>query len=142
MRKGFTLIELVIAMALMAAFVLFGVPFGVEAYQDYVLTSTTRDLVSVLRRAQTLAATNTGASAYGVAFSSDHVVLFKGSSYPARDPAFDEAHTLSPALRVVALPEIVFAPLSGAPAAASTVVVTSGLRVQTIEVNPHGVVVW
>jgi prepilin-type N-terminal cleavage/methylation domain-containing protein len=141
-RDGFTLVEMVIVVALMTSFALLGIPFGVEAYRDYVLTSTTRDIVSVLRRAEALAIANTSSSPYGVAFRVDRVMLFKGATYSSRNPAYDEEHSFVPAVVVAAPSEVVFAPLSGMPSAAVSLAVGNGLRSQSVDINIHGVVDW
>lgn len=142
MRSGFTLVELVIVVALMAGFALLGIPFGVESYRDYVLISTTRDMVSLLRRAETFALANASSSSYGVSFRADRAVLFKGMTYASRETVFDEEHVLSPSVVVGATDDVVFAPLSGMPGATTSVTVSNGFRSQGIDVNIHGVISW
>ncbi|MFH0806220.1 MAG: prepilin-type N-terminal cleavage/methylation domain-containing protein [Candidatus Brennerbacteria bacterium] len=142
MRGGFTLVEIVIVMALMTGIMLLGIPFGAETYRDYVLTSTTRDIVSVLRRAETLALANASSSYYGVTFRMDRVVLFKGMTYGSRETAHDEEHILVPSVTVIAPSEVVFSPLSGMPRIIATITVGNGFRSQSIDVNAHGVILW
>ncbi|MDP3975175.1 MAG: hypothetical protein Q8P88_02745, partial [Candidatus Jorgensenbacteria bacterium] len=127
---------------LMAGFALLGIPFGVDTYRDYVLISTTRDMVSVLRRAETFALANASSSSYGVSFRVDRAVLFRGATYASRETAFDEEHVLSPSVVVSAPGDVVFAPLSGMPGAATSITVGNGFRSQGIDVNVHGVISW
>ena len=141
-RAGFTLVELTIVVALMATIAILGIPFGVETYRDYALISTTRDMVSVLRRASSLALANTDSSPYGASFRVDRAVLFKGGSYITREAAFDEEHFVSPSVTVSAPSDVVFAPLSGNAESVLTVTVTNGFRSQGIDINLHGVVAW
>lgn len=142
MKGGFTLVELVIVVALLAGLALLGVPFGVDTYRDYVLISTTRDMVSLLRRAETFALANASSSSYGVSFRTDRAVLFKGTTYASRDVAFDEEHILSPSVVVNATGNVIFAPLSGMPETSAAVTVGNGFRFQDIDVNAHGVISW
>jgi len=141
-RAGFSLVEIAIVVALMVGIATLGIPFGVETYRDYTLTSTTRDVVAVLRRATSRALANTDASSYGVSFRVNHVVLFKGTSYLTRDAAFDEEHPTSPSVTILATADAVFTPVSGIPLTPLTVTVTNGFRSQFVEVNSHGVVDW
>ncbi len=86
-RQGFTLIEIVLGIAI-SAIILGLVLFGFANYrQREILKVATAEVVSVLRQARSKTLVAEGDSAYGVHFDRDQVVLFAGSNYLSADPA-------------------------------------------------------
>ena len=76
---------------------------------------------------------------WGVRYGSNTITLFLGSSYAARNSAFDETYTINPTVTVSGFTEIVFAKATGMPSAAPTVTVSAGTTSKTITINAHGV---
>ena len=93
MRRGFTLLEVLLVIVLMG--VISGVGFPLfKNYQNNVDLDAAQDqVIQGVRRAQFLAQSGAQDSDWG--YSVEYGVVFKGSNYAERDPAFDESELLS-----------------------------------------------
>lgn len=126
--NGFTLIELVVVIALVVLLGGLALPALRVVQKNSELDSTAESLVSVLRLAQNRTLASEGSSQYGVFFdtiaSPNQYILFRGVTYATRDVAFDELYILPKSLEisVIAMPEneVVFTRVTG-------VVLNSGL---------------
>jgi len=80
-NKGFTLIEIIIVISIMA----FLVSAGIVSYRSFEksteLEKTAHNIMSVLKLAQSKTTASEDASQYGVHFESDKYILFKGNIY-------------------------------------------------------------
>lgn len=139
---GFTLVEITVVFALFVLLAAVGLPFGIDSYRNYILSSETRTLVSLLRRSESLAIANRGGNRFGIAVEPMEFVLFKGTTFASRDPAADERYLRSPAITVAGLTELTFAPLSGRPNITPTVVLSNAVNIRTIGVNAEGALLW
>jgi len=85
-RKGFTLIEVLVAIAILAALVsaIFGAFLSFNRNQ--ALQKDASKVVATLEEARQLTIFSKESSQYGVHFGTDEVVLFKGSTYSSSDP--------------------------------------------------------
>lgn len=86
MRLGFTMIEMLIVLGIMAILAIVVAPFVGTSVGRSQLKDVTRDIADTMRRAQTQAMTGNGNSSWGVHFQSGQYVLFKGNVYNAGDP--------------------------------------------------------
>ncbi|HDY73417.1 MAG TPA: prepilin-type N-terminal cleavage/methylation domain-containing protein [Candidatus Jorgensenbacteria bacterium] len=141
-QKGFTLLEIMIVIGLFALLVGISIPFGLDVYRSYVLISETRNMVSFLRRAETLSFTNTRNDSYGVMVMNDRFVVFRGASFATRDTAFDEEYLRSPLVIVSGIAHIVFAAVTGRPDIMGTTTFSNGVNEQTVFINEHGTLFW
>ena len=139
---GFTLVEVILVLALFGALLGIGLPIGVDSYKSYLLTAETRTLVSFLRRAQNFSLANTREASHGLFIDSSRFVLFQGSSYAGRNATYDEVYLRSSVVTVSSTPEIVFTPLSGIPMSSTTITLSNGLSSQAITVNAGGAFLW
>ena len=142
---GFTLIEFVIVLGVLVLIIALGLPVGFESYRNYLLNYEARNLVSVLRRAETLSITQAHSTSYGVALITDKFVIFQGPSYALRNHSFDESYDKSSAINVTTTPpisEMSFAPISGLPNATATFVLSNEVNALSVELNAQGVVSW
>lgn len=140
--EGFTLIEVAVVFAIIAFVAAIGIPLGLDSYRHYLLSSEARNLLTVFRRAQTLAMANTYGASFGVKLQSGSFTIFRGSSFAGRDQSFDEDYLRSGAITVTGFDEVVFSPLSGAPSVISTITVSNSLRSMDIIINSHGTIIW
>lgn len=69
---------------------------------------------STVRKAQVYTLMGQGGSSWGIAQNADVLVLFRGSSYATRDPAFDQSFPLPDNVTLTGFTEIVAARGSGA----------------------------
>lgn len=138
--SGFTLIEIVLVIALIALVT------GVGLRLPYVfdpLRNADNDAFAVrsaLYRAESSAVSGRGGAPWGVLVASGQVTVFQGPSFADRVPDADITTALDASPRLVDATEIVFAPLTGAPATAATISLGFGTETVHLSVNAHGVI--
>lgn len=141
MKQGFTLVEALLAVAIIAAMAGISTPLlsGFVARNDLDLA--TQNIIRSLRRAQTYARSGAGDSQWGVAILSDKAVLFKGASYATRDANFDE-NTLLTNITPSGLNEVAFSKLTAMPttSGAATFTANGTTNTRTITINAEGMV--
>lgn len=126
MSKGFTLIEVLVSLAILAVIATLGAVSFSGANTDRALTIEVEKTLTVLAKArsQTLAAKD--GAVYSVHFEERKEVLFRGSVYSA-EAATNQAQALNTAVKISALAlagggsEVVFQKLTGATAQSGTI---------------------
>jgi prepilin-type N-terminal cleavage/methylation domain-containing protein len=113
--NSFTLIELLIVIGIIAILVSFSFLFGLNFYKSQQLESQAQTILQTLRRAQSKAISVELDSSFGVYFTDQNYILFKGNSYAERDPQYDEIFNLPETINVSGLSEIVFLKMEGIP---------------------------
>lgn len=118
--KGFTLLEIMVALALVSLLGGFALSYGLDTYHRYIFGSDRDALLVLLRHARAEAMNGvcdgdscTAPMAHGVAIQEGKYVLFQGESYTSRDVAIDELFEADRDGGWHGLTEIVFEPLSG-----------------------------
>jgi prepilin-type N-terminal cleavage/methylation domain-containing protein len=76
--RGFTLLEVVIVMAIMVIILGFGLFTTLDAYSGFIFRSERNNLVSILTRARSQALNNVNESPHGVCYISPNYILFRG----------------------------------------------------------------
>lgn len=140
--KAFTLIEVAIVFGIFALISVIGLPVGIDAYRNYLLTSETRNILSILRRAQSLSFSNSYEKSYGMAVEPQNFVLFQGNSFDDRNQAFDEDYPRETSVTISGFSEIIFSRFSGRPNATTSIVLSNQLRSQSMDINEEGVINW
>ncbi len=140
-NRGFTLAEIVLALAVIS----FIAGFGIPIYQSYQtrndLDIAAGTIAQSLRRAQTLAQGGSGDSSWGLYVQSDFIAIFRGGSYLTRNSDFDEVFTMPGVITPTGLHEVVFAKFSGEPNATGEIVLTSSANeTRNITINTKGAV--
>lgn len=137
-KKGLTLVELLMAMGILALLIVISLPLSIDFYKTRQLDVQQNGLVQALRRAQLKAMSMEGDSSFGVYIGPNQYVLFKGNSYLDRDQAEDEIFALSNNLQIEGLSEIVFSKLRGLPSDTGTTTLTIDNRTESININEMG----
>jgi prepilin-type N-terminal cleavage/methylation domain-containing protein len=133
---GFTLIELIIVIALIGLLVLLAIPFYQSLQLKADLNQVGEKLASDLRRQQTYATSGKGVSAWGVRFNADSYTLFKGISFSLRDPAVDEIVNLPSSVRLFfPMSEVVFGTPLGNASVSGQLILTNLVNNQTLTVD-------
>lgn len=143
--SGFTLVELLLSIAMIAILAGIGAPIFVRSQTKNDLDTAVEILVESLRRAEVLSQANDGDTTWGVNFASGAITLFKGSSFAGRDSSYDEVFSLSSAISGSGLTEVVMAKLTGYPNTTGTTTLTSNTNVSdsaTITINSRGMVTY
>ncbi|MFA6520909.1 MAG: type II secretion system protein [Candidatus Gracilibacteria bacterium] len=141
MKKGFTLQEMLLVIALMAIMAVISVPiyqsFQVKNDVDLVVNA----VASTARRAQVLSQGSSEDSSWGIKLTSTAVILFKGAAYAARDVNFDETFDVPVTITGSGTTEFVFAKFTGFPLAAGTATLTTSTNeIRNIAINSYGTV--
>jgi prepilin-type N-terminal cleavage/methylation domain-containing protein len=145
--KGFTLIEIVVTLAILLTILSLGTLMSLDAYRGYAFRSERSLLVSALLRARAEAMNNMGASAHGVCYASVSGVYsylsFRGTLC---DPSssLNDRREASKTITVTGLSAgspVVFTQLSGTTTAA-LIHLSDGVHSADIIINHEGTINW
>jgi type II secretory pathway pseudopilin PulG len=137
-KSGLTIVELLLVLGI---FSVLGVGLGVGAFsllfQSY-FTNTVERVVRTLHTAQIYSLSGRNDSAWGVHYESGMIVLFKGTDYASRDPAFDALTGIPEAVAVTGWNDLYFDRLRGVPSVPLSILIEISGRAGTISVNEQG----
>jgi prepilin-type N-terminal cleavage/methylation domain-containing protein len=140
---GFTLVELLIVIALFAMILSLGLVIGFDSYRRDTLIGERNTLISAMQKARSQAINNIGDKSHGFYFDGSNYVVFKGNSYATRDASEDLVIPKNPSIIISGMAEVVFGQLTGDASPASyNIVLTDGVSSSTISVNGEGRINW
>jgi len=122
-----------------------GLPVFSRSQTKNDLDTAVETWVESLRRAEILSQANDGDSTWGVHLAVGSVTVFKGASFAARDSNYDEIFSLSTAITVSGVTDVVMAKVSGYPNTTGSTTLTSNTNVvdtASILINSRGMVSW
>jgi prepilin-type N-terminal cleavage/methylation domain-containing protein len=157
-RKGFTLVEIMTVVAMMAALAVMVVPVLSDSLARGDARSFAMQAVDSLREAQSSTMSGRLNARYGVHFQADRFVLFQGATYSAGD-ADNLVHALSGNATITAVTlspggactvatgtgncDIHFARVKGQPTESGTVTFTDLTgATRTVSINEVGLIEW
>jgi len=123
--RGFTLIEIILAISLLAIIFSTLAPVYNYFFTRNNLDLASQQLVQNLRRAQTLARGMENDSNWGVYVTSSSTTIFSGAAYASRNTANDETGNLGGNIFASGTTEIIFQKLSGKPLTTATIILKS-----------------
>ena len=135
---GFTLVEMVISLAILTLIVGMGVPTTIGFFQRQSVTAERDTLVSLLRRARTEAMTNRSESAHGLFIDTSSYIIYQGNAYDARVAMYDEVFPRGGGITVATTTDINFSALSGDASSSVTLAVSQSTKTVTITINTEG----
>ena len=138
--QGFTLMEVVIVVALLSVISLMTIPVSVSQYRKYVVKESTLSITHFLRLSQNNAKTGLLGSSSGVKMLPDSFVVFVGDSYMFRNQAVDEVYHLPSSVSVEGVHEIVFEEITGIPTVSGRVEIFSGGYEYVISISDGGLI--
>ncbi|PJC65463.1 MAG: hypothetical protein CO020_00525 [Candidatus Colwellbacteria bacterium CG_4_9_14_0_2_um_filter_50_12] len=141
-QKGFTLLEIIIVVALFAILAALGLFIGLDLYRGYALASERSTVVNILEKARSQSVNNINQTPHGVHFTGSAYVIFQGASYASRDQSYDEVITSAPGVTAGGVTETVFTQLEGSANPTGEVTVSNGLKSMTISINNEGRINW
>ncbi|MDA0207841.1 MAG: prepilin-type N-terminal cleavage/methylation domain-containing protein [bacterium] len=97
---GFTLVEVIIVVALITTLSVISTALTGRAFANHQLELAEDGLIEVLRRAQLRTMYGESDDMWSVRIDSTSYTLFKGATYGSRDTNYDEVHTLSGQLSI------------------------------------------
>jgi prepilin-type N-terminal cleavage/methylation domain-containing protein len=142
--RGFTLLEVMIVVAILAVVMGATVSSGFNFYTNQSLNGERDGLVSLLRHARGRAMNNTNQSSHGVyvSTSTNQYILFQGASYASRATDYDLPFPKSPSITFTGPAEILFAALTGTSSASGTITLSGNAGSVSVFVNGEGRVSW
>jgi prepilin-type N-terminal cleavage/methylation domain-containing protein len=144
--RGFTLLEILIVVAITASLALLAAPFFSGRVLVNVIDGTARKTADVLYEAQTSAMAGRNNVRYGVHFTTTTATLFEGASYSGADPnnvvyTFPGAVTASAITITGGGADIVFSSHKGIPVQTGTVTFTDTAgNTKTVSINAAGMI--
>jgi len=138
---GFTLIELMLVVAIFAILSSGSIIFYQKFYSKNNINVAANTIVQTIRRAQVLSRAMSGNENWGVYAGSGQVLLFRGNSSTTRNSSFDEEFELPGNILTDGNVEIIFNKFSGEPNVSGTINLTSNTDESiTITINSKGMV--
>ncbi len=139
MEKGFTLIEVLLVVGVLAILLTLAIPVTIDFYKSQQLDTHTQGIIQTLRRAQLKAMSIEEDSSFGVFLTNDNYILFRGNSFATRDAAFDEIFDLPVVITVQDSPkDVVFSKFEGKPNAIGSIILSNDGLIQVININEIG----
>lgn len=140
-KEGFTLIEILIAIAILIFIGVIGIIMTLDSYQRYLFRSDLDTAVALLSKARSSAMYSIGETSHGVYFGDDdYFILFRGDFYGS-DPDFDFPVEKSKVTSINGADEIIFNPPSGE-SADDTLTLSNGIQSYDITINEEGGIDW
>ncbi len=141
-NKGFTLVEILVVLAIMAVFT-FSAPKMLNSFNKYSLDSNYNELIQTLRSAVIKSMSGNAGSGWGVHLVSGaggSFTLFKGAVYSA-DDTDNEVHTLNASLTLSASStDIIFSKIEATTTNTGTITLSwpDGSLSKAVSVNAFG----
>jgi prepilin-type N-terminal cleavage/methylation domain-containing protein len=152
-QAGFTMIEVLLVMALIALVGAFALFVSLDTYRSSSFRSDRNLLVAALQRARAQAMNNIcfddgGATftcadgkPHGVKILSNQIVVFQGSTYTGRDVAVDAPFKTN-VTTVSGASEVVFSQLSGTSTVSTITLTDQSGHSSAISINSEGKIAW
>lgn len=139
-RSGFTLVEILLVLAVSSIVLLVGAP----VYQRLQLTNeldvASNVLVANLYRAQSASRSMAGDSSWGVAINGNTLTLFSGTSYLTRNAALDEVYQVPSSITITGSTSEVFSKQQGLPSGSGSVTLSTSGATKTVSWTSKGMV--
>ncbi len=137
--KGFTLVEVLLSIALVSIIAGFSVPFfNSFLYRSEVENATTLTITSI-RSANILARSQKNDSNWGVYLSGNSVTIYSGNDYVSRDVTLDQVYSFD-GVSFSGNNEVNFVKFSGIPNTSATINVNGEVNSDVITINSLGIV--
>jgi prepilin-type N-terminal cleavage/methylation domain-containing protein len=139
-KKGFSLIELLIVIGILAILGAIMAPIGAGLLSRNNLRTKTDEVIISLQAARVNSMSGKEDSPWGVSIGANQIILFKGTSFAARDQAFDEVFGY-PSSLTITNSEVVFDLVTGLPSSSTTINLNGpGSLSEVVIVNSNGAV--
>lgn len=138
--RGFTIIELLVVLAIFFVLVAIFTPMAISFYQMEALNKTQDQLVWLLREARDNAVNQKNNSFFGVRVLEDNFILFQGESYINRIETEDQVVSFPDNIKISGDDEIIFAPTTGFVSSNGLIKLISAGVSKEINVNKIGVI--
>jgi len=146
-NSGFTLIEVLIVIGMLAIIATMGLVFSFDSYRSYLFRSEYTTTVNLLAKARNRAINNFNESNHGIAFLDDEYRIFKTIDYNPNDNATYESFPRNQSLSFTGPKEVTFEQLSGNLTSCDginpcTYTFSQDLKTKSININEAGGIIW
>ncbi len=140
-KNGFTLLELLLVVALMGILAVVAAPMYLSLQAENEMNITSVTIGDIIRKTQLKAQAVDGNSSWGTEIQTGNLIIFKGDNFSNRDQSLDEIFSIANTITVSGLTEIIFSPLNGIPNNTGTIKLehTDGRKSQ-ISINTLGII--
>jgi prepilin-type N-terminal cleavage/methylation domain-containing protein len=138
--RGFTLIEVVIVIALVSVIATFGLLLSMDAYRGFSFRSERDIVVSLLTRARSAAMANMYNTPWGVCISGGTYVVFRGTTCAVGGTS--EQTPISAGVSVSGLTTPVVFYQVGGTTTPTTITITQNAKSSNITINYEGAIIW
>ena len=147
---GFTLLEILIVMALLSLVGALALMMSMDDYRGYAFRNERNTLVAALHDARSQAINTlcfgtlcTNSKPHGVYIQNGEYIIFQGATFASRDTSYDVVIPGNTAVQRTGVFEIVFLSDSGqANPNGSVTLSDQGLHESTVSINPEGQITW
>lgn len=137
-KKAFSLIEILLIIALMGAVLLIGIPLGQTALTGSEIDTAYEVGLKSLRLAQAKSQGGYEDSTWGVRFQQPNIIIFKGSSFQTRDASYDVKTVLGAKVGYSGINEVYFSKIEGIPSVTGSINIFSYEKSRVIQINSNG----
>ncbi|MBI4034750.1 prepilin-type N-terminal cleavage/methylation domain-containing protein [Candidatus Saccharibacteria bacterium] len=138
--KGFSLLEVILTVAIISLLAGIGAPLYLSATNRNELVVASNVLVQDLYRAQSASRSVIDDEAWGVAVNGQTITLFKGTSFASRDSSFDENYIVPDSINLSGDNQLTYSKLTGLPATTASFNLAHNNDNRTVTVNAKGMV--
>lgn len=146
--KGFTLMEIIVVLAILGFVISIGLLVSLDFYKTYAYKSERNILVGVLEKARSRSMANINQSAHGVYIdtTNHNYIIFQGQTYATRNSSYDQVFPINPSINLIGVPSlpaaVVFSRLSGT-TTSETLTMSDGTgRTGTVDIGTDGQINW
>lgn len=139
---GFTLVELLLVIAIGAILFTFATPFGLNLYRSQIIDDVQDNIIQTLGQARHFAVLQKNDSTFGVHFDPENndYTLFQGVDYDNRDGSQDEVFSIIDDIIIDPAGDIIFAKLTGAVGTSTTISLSYGSTTRGILIEENGLI--
>lgn len=141
-KLGFTLVEVILVVAITTFVVGIGAPVYGSFVRDNDLNVATNVIIQNLYRAQSKSRSGENDSQWGIAVdnNSHSITLFAGPTYGSRNTSLDTTFTTNSSITFSGLSGVVYSKVSGLPQSTGSITLTSGNKSKVVSWNGKGTV--
>jgi Tfp pilus assembly protein FimT len=141
-RKGITLIELLISIALIIAISLISTSFFNRFFAENSAANLTDQIIMSARKAQMYSMMSKENSTWGISYSTTtkKIYMFKGASFSSRTTSFDEVFDVPGSVVISGFKETIFSETKGLPNVTSTIILSKNNTTTSIVINLQGII--
>lgn len=142
-KKGFTLIEIIVVIAVLTVIISFGTVVDFSSFTSSTFQDEELKIIALLQKARSRGMSNIFESAHGVCYSSGNYILFRGNTCDTLSTEIITANTKISEVSdfSTSFPVVVFNQLTGNTTGA-TIHIADGIKTADITINNEGTINW